>query len=571
MSVKVTVKLEPEAYQTSATDLQLPAPTLPISLGRSYSSRNVDASGVLGTGWTALWGILKGSSFKLILKTTGSQFLTQLALTGSQFLYHLETAAHFATVTLPLSGQSIGFAAQLNIGGFPQPATFLPSDGDECGISFASFSPRRMWTLQCQDSEITLASDVEDADSWTGGLSFDNFGTDHPFTYTTADGMVYTFGLSSTDGFVPEWWLTQITDRNGNSQAYVYDSNKSLVAITNSCGRKVRIDYSMAGEVDVFDTIDQTTNPVVRYLLTNTNGANYLTQVLKMVDRSATPPRYETNQYQYGNSDIADNAHRSANTNRLTDVMDARGVRAVHNQYRPDNGDYISNGDLDWQAAGGQTNLYLLDLTDNSLTVQSVSATATNTAQLACDSSGSLIGATQPTNGVTPAATLATQVTYDDRGRVVAQTDANGNTKTFAYDDLDRLVGQADANGNGTSVQLDNYGQPTISTDARGQQTDHSYDNNGNPTSVSDPSGTTTSYTYLPPVTDSGLGLGNVGLRRAGGEPGAEGVGGAVHGGDAEYLQHDGGDFGGFGGDDGGMAERRRGGGGQAGDNAICV
>ncbi len=77
--------------------------------------------------------------------------------------------------------------------------------------------------------------------------------------------------LSSTDGFVPEWWLTQITDRNGNSQAYVYDSNKSLVAITNSCGRKVRIDYSMAGEVDVFDTIDQTTNPVVDVCRRNDN------------------------------------------------------------------------------------------------------------------------------------------------------------------------------------------------------------------------------------------------------------------------------------------------------------
>ncbi len=45
--------------------------------------------------------------------------------------------------------------------------------------------------------------------------------------------------------------------------------------------------------------------------------------------------------------------------------MDARGARGAQPIPAGQRGLHIQWGNLDWQAAGGQTNLYLLDLTDN--------------------------------------------------------------------------------------------------------------------------------------------------------------------------------------------------------------
>ncbi|HEY4415437.1 MAG TPA: LamG-like jellyroll fold domain-containing protein, partial [Verrucomicrobiae bacterium] len=46
VGVNAIVAPELSAYQTSATDLQLPAPALPISLARSYTSRSTDTNGI---------------------------------------------------------------------------------------------------------------------------------------------------------------------------------------------------------------------------------------------------------------------------------------------------------------------------------------------------------------------------------------------------------------------------------------------------------------------------------------------------------------------------------------------
>ncbi len=154
VSVKVTVKLEPEAYQTSATDGNRRPQPCRDQPGRSYSSR-MWMSGVLGTGWTALWGIGKVHLSSYLENNWFA--LTQLALTGDNF-YITETAAHFATVTLP-SGQSIGFAAQLNIGGFPQPAIFCLRMAMNVESALPVFHLRE-WTIQCQDSENNAGVDL---------------------------------------------------------------------------------------------------------------------------------------------------------------------------------------------------------------------------------------------------------------------------------------------------------------------------------------------------------------------------------------------------------------------------
>jgi len=510
----LTVNVKPQlaAYQTSLTDLQLPAPSLPITISRSYTSRSLDTN-ILGVGWTPSWTM---GSVKLshALEDGWSGVIQQgFASTLSSFINDSTGTVHYLTVTLP-NGQAIPFVPQLDF----DHTAIGSGDYDEASIEFSTtptvnfgFQPYdpNAGALSTSLHSLSLNSPTDDSDdpTWDGAtIQFDPVSMSQ-ISYTSPDGTFYQFGQPK-DSLT--WLLTRITDRNGNFQSYVYDSNVNLVAITNSCGRKVKFAYPNSGEIDVFDTIDQSTNPVIKYILASVGGTNQLAQVLKLVDRGGLGT-YETNTYQYGKSDISDAPHVAANTNRLTDVYDARGVRVIHTQYRPDDGTvtpaYVSNGDIESQIdVNGRTNLYEID-SDNNLVVQTVTSTVTNTSQINCDASGNISGAMQPVSGTSLPTTNAVQCSYDSQGNLISSTDANGNTKTYTYDSQNRLVGQSDENGNTTSSTLNSYGQPMISMAANGSQTVNQYDNNGNPTSVTDPSGSTTIYTYSSPVLD---GSGNI-------------------------------------------------------------
>ncbi len=488
----LTVNIEPQlsAYQTSATDLQLPAPSLPISLARSYTSRSVTTNGLLGIGWTAVWS---SGSVKLGHYLTNGWSGVTNQVSGSEMCYISDSAGHDATVTLP-SGQTIQFATQLQFDNTVNGSTPAVEQNPAVQLGFQPYAVNS-GTLTNSLNILTLTNPISD--------DFTNWGTDvvtfafanlSQLTYTDPSGTVYSFGQPAGDGVT--WFLTQIMDRSSNTLNYVYDANTNLVAISNSCGRQVTFTYTPTTygsyhgtNISVFDP-NGGSSPVVIYVVSN----NLLTQVHQLVSRS--PATYITNWYVYGNNSVDTN-----NFNRLTSVYDARGVRMLQNIYTNSSTTGGNNGDLVMQISPGKTNVFQIDTNHFDVTVTTTTSTVTNTVQVLSDASGAIAGATQPVSGGSPSTVLATATAYDTQGNLVGQTDANGNTKTYSYDSQNRLVGQTDANGNSTYVELNQYGQATNSFGANGQNTSYAYDDAGNTISTVDPSGTSTSYTYSPPLT----------------------------------------------------------------------
>ena len=85
---------------------------------------------------------------------------------------------------------------------------------------------------------------------------------------------------------------------------------------------------------------------------------------------------------------------------------------------------------------------------------------------------------------------------YDDRGHVVSQQDAAGNTTWFTYDAEERLTQVIDPLGAVTSDCFTTIGQLDHRVDALGNAWHWTYDSRGNPTSATDPLGGVSRYAY---------------------------------------------------------------------------
>jgi RHS repeat-associated protein len=502
----LTNNVEPQlsAYQTSVTDLQLPAPALPISLSRSYTSRSTDTNGTLGVGWTPSWNL---GSVKLSADLgSGWTALDQTASWSSSEEYFItentaQNTAHIVTMTLP-SGQSTSFGVHLDYNPSVSP-DYDANPVETISMDFQDYSANpgllSSSTIGVSVNCDNWVNNWPDADAWSGDVGL-TVPTLSQFTYVGPDGTTNVFGQHGSDNLT--WLLTKTTDRNGNSLVYTYNSDKSLQSIANSCGRSVSFRYvtppttpTGVTNIEIYDSLSPlgagapAFAPVVVYVVSN----NFLTQVRQLTARTNyNNGIYLTTSYTYSTNPTDTN-----NFNRLTGVYDARGILVLKNNYT--NG----TGDLAVQISPGRTNTFQVDA-DYDLTVTTTSSTATNTAKVTSDSSGAISGATVPVSGTSASSTKATQCSYDSNGNLISQTDANGNVKTYSYDATNRLVGQSDENGNSTAVALNNYSQPTISTDANGKQTLYEYDNNGNTLNVRDPSGTVTAYTYAT-VTDGNV------------------------------------------------------------------
>jgi len=88
--------------------------------------------------------------------------------------------------------------------------------------------------------------------------------------------------------------------------------------------------------------------------------------------------------------------------------------------------------------------------------------------------------------------------TYDARNNLLSETDALGQTTTFAYDEHGNRTSVTDPLGNTTTYTYNAAGQPLTVADAGGRVTAYTYDAGGNVLTTKDPSGNTTSWAYEP-------------------------------------------------------------------------
>jgi YD repeat-containing protein len=85
---------------------------------------------------------------------------------------------------------------------------------------------------------------------------------------------------------------------------------------------------------------------------------------------------------------------------------------------------------------------------------------------------------------------------YDEKGREISRTDANGNKITFAYDSNGRTSEIVAAAGYALKLQYGANGRLAAITDSSGRSCDYQYDTLGRLSQVRDAEGWTTVYSY---------------------------------------------------------------------------
>jgi RHS repeat-associated protein len=89
------------------------------------------------------------------------------------------------------------------------------------------------------------------------------------------------------------------------------------------------------------------------------------------------------------------------------------------------------------------------------------------------------------TGGGTPAGSITLTKSWDDSSRLIAETDENGNTTSYAYDPLDRISSRTHADGTAHTFLFDVHDNLLALLDSNGSQTSTTYDDKDRPTSKS--------------------------------------------------------------------------------------
>jgi RHS repeat-associated protein len=89
-----------------------------------------------------------------------------------------------------------------------------------------------------------------------------------------------------------------------------------------------------------------------------------------------------------------------------------------------------------------------------------------------------------------------TTYSYDSRGNQLTQTDPLGRISTKTYDAANHVLSSTDFDGNTTTSTYNAFGQSLTRTTPEGHTTTHAYDAKGNLTQVTDPEGGVTRHTY---------------------------------------------------------------------------
>lgn len=295
------------------------------------------------------------------------------------------------------------------------------------------------------------------------------------FRLQEPDGKVFDFG----DGR-----LTQITDRNGNTQALSYSSER-LASVVDNFGKRLDFTYGPDGRLVTLST------PIGPFAYSYDSQGN-LTMVTK--------PDQTTRTYLY--EDPNDN-------HNLTGIIDEKGIRSLTVQYDDQDRGILSQG------AGGTKSVsvaydenFVRRVTDSlgrttifKLHVEKGIARVTSVSGDGCGSCLGSLGENYDFNNrlyvtkETDAAGMVTEYTYDDRGNVLSRKEGLGTPEeriiTYTYHSGFDLVTSI------TKSSVANPGQNTTST--------FTYDEKGNLLSRTEsgfnggaPVTRTTTYAYNP-------------------------------------------------------------------------
>ncbi len=424
-------------FSISFVDLDIPVAGIPITLTRTYDSRD-KRTGDFGVGWTLDisrgsytnnrkpgdgWNIERGGLFGLEPCYTSAE--TKYHTTDIRFSdvesYEFGLQVNMYGNSSAVVGGCLGDVSFVQTGGNLGATLDILDDSDVFWqegtdqVTFTAFSPRAGQAYEPDRVRLTTPEGIQVELSLADGVDRISDLDDNTLDITPG-GIVHSSGKSVSFTRDVQDRLTRITDPMGNTLNYSYDANGDLISVTDQGGYITRFTY-------------------------NTN-------------------------------------------HDLLDIIDPRGVRASRNEY-DDDGRLVAVTD-----ANGNR----IELTHNIDTRQEVVRDRLgNVTIYEYDNKGNILSETDALGNTTT-------YTYDARDNKLSETDPLGNTTMFTYDERDNLLTETDPLGNTTSYTSTTQNQVLTITDPLGNTTTNTYDFKEKLLTTTDPLGDMTTYTYHLPT-----------------------------------------------------------------------
>ena len=301
--------------------------------------------------------------------------------------------------------------------------------------------------------------------------------------------------------------LRSVADRDGHAIELMYSDSGRLNYITDSAGRRLKLEYNITNHVrKVFltnDKGDPQDDPLVQYSYSNQGDLVAVTDAAgfpqhfsyrnHVITQRTTKDgfnyyfewdRYDTQGrclHNWGDRGIYDYRFEYEPDKKITRSTDGRGYTTVYHynefgkisrEIDPEGGETIREYDLNGQ-----------------LTLER--DPEGHTVRFSYNEDGHL-------SKVVNAGGQATSLRYDQQGNPAELSDAQGNRWQRHYDRNGRLVAATDPSGNTTRYQYDQQGNPVAVTDALGRIQGFEWNERGELLSQTDPAGNKTCYSYDP-------------------------------------------------------------------------
>jgi RHS repeat-associated protein len=488
-------------FTLAFNDLTVPAPGIPITITRTYDSRD-SRTGDFGPGWFIGVDDIRVQKNGVIGVNWYQTVLNPLA--PIQFYYLTPDSERIVSIVMP-DGTDYRFMA----GAFIRDPD-RTGDPDDASLSAVTAGKLKFYpigdtvgTLQPLDSSnnlddtyLVLGTGDTELDTDDGTALYDP----SRFLFTTKDGTAYI--LDQNLG------LIQVTDLSGNTLVLNRDANNNLTSIvstqnapsgpvvttvsvhrsasgavdyiTDLAGNKLNYAYDSMGRLSGFtDRVQNTT----QFFYENASFPDYLTRVVDPLGNQAIRTVYDATGHMIQQIDangkvtnFAPGTDANGNFEQITDRLGN-----VTKNYYDDQGNVL----LKIDPLGGQT----ISTFDANNDQTSVTDPLGNRTTMTFDSQKNLLTQTDPLGDTT-------SYTYNTQSQPLTITDALGHTTTNAYDANGDLTQTTDALGHATKLTYDSAGDLLTTTDAASDTTTNAFDGSGNLIQTTDALGHATTYTY---------------------------------------------------------------------------
>ncbi|MCV2885510.1 putative Ig domain-containing protein [Aestuariibacter sp. AA17] len=469
-NVLVDGNLKVGNFTYSVNEFTVPLAGLPISITRTYDSRNKGEFGDFGYGWNLDYNLVKTEKSRQLGKAWQLNEFTSGPL-GALRTYCVQSQGDILiAVTLPNDD-----VERFKVKASPECNEAVPIL--DVALTFEPIGDTQSTLALKNSRQVRLVNNhLEDLGT---SLTYD----ENAFVLTSREGFQYDFVAGGS--------VSQIVDPNGNT--LTFDST----GITHSSGKKITFNRSSDGRINSIFTPENK-----RYTYSYSFDKNLI--------RALKPVRSEFEEYTYnfrhGLVDIIDSLGRTRVKNiygsdgRLIAQEDTDGNRTEFDHDISGQQSVITdrNGNITsyyYDDRGNVTTLvnalnerthYTYDARDNQLTeTNSLGHTITRT-----------FNAQNDLLTVKDEEGNETRYTYNERGQELSITDANGNVFNNTYDAIGNLLRVEDPNGNLAGNSINHAGLVTLTQNGLGHQTKFSYDEQGNKTRQDNPDGSATTYTY---------------------------------------------------------------------------